>query len=97
MVHHIVLWNLKEGMSEDEKREAKAEIKEKLETVKEQVKGVVSLEVIIDGMESSNKEVGLISVFESKEALEAYQIHPAHVQAGTYIRSVTCDRACLDY
>lgn len=97
MVHHIVLWNLKEELSEQEKKEAAAAIKEKLEAVKEQVEGVVSLQVEINGLASSNKDIGLISVFESVEALNAYQKHPAHVQAGAYVGSVTCARTCLDY
>lgn len=97
MVHHIVLWNLKEELTVQEKEEALRSIKEKLEAVKKEVKGVISLEVVINGLESSNKDVGLISSFESADALNAYQTHPAHVAASSYVKSVTRDRACLDY
>jgi heme-degrading monooxygenase HmoA len=90
MVHHIVLWNWKEGLAEAEKKEAAAKIKEKLE-------GVVSLEVITDSLSSGNKDIGLVSVFESEEALGAYQTHPAHVEAGNYIKGVTTGRTCLDF
>ncbi len=97
MVHHIVLWNLNEELSYEEKQEAAARIKAELEAVKNEVSGVVSLSVVTDPLDSSNKEVGLISVFESEEALKAYQVHPAHVEAGKYIRSVTNGRSCIDY
>lgn len=97
MVHHIVLWNLKEELTVQEKEEALRSMKEKLEAVKKEVKGVISLEVVINGLESSNKDVGLISSFESADALNAYQTHPAHVAASSYVKSVTRDRACLDY
>lgn len=97
MVHHIVLWNLKEELSEAEKKEAADRIKEELEAVKEEVSGVVSLNVVTNGLTSSNKEIGLISVFESEEALKAYQVHPAHVAAGSFIKTVTSGRCCLDY
>ncbi len=97
MVHHIVLWNLNEELSEQEKSEAALTIKEKLEAVKEEVDGVVSLRVEINELPSSNKDIGLISVFESVEALNVYQKHPAHVQAGAYVGSVTYGRTCLDY
>ncbi len=97
MVHHIVLWNLKDELPEQEKKIAAAAIKEKLEAVKDEVKGVISLEVKINEFPSSNKDVGLISVFESIEALNAYQAHPAHERAGAYIKGVTCNRSCLDY
>ena len=97
MVHHIVLWNLNEDIPEDEKKNVANRIKKELEAVKEEVSGVISLSVVTDGLSSSNKDIGLISVFESEEALKAYQVHPAHVAAGTYIRSVTTGRSCLDY
>lgn len=97
MVHHIVLWNLKEELTTQEKEEALRTMKEKLEAVKKEVKGVISLEVVINGLESSNKDVGLISSFESADALNAYQTHPAHVAASSYVKSVTRDRTCLDY
>ena len=97
MVHHIVLWNLNEDISEDDKKNVANRIKKELEAVKEEVSGVVSLNVVTEGLASSNKDIGLISVFESEEALKAYQVHPAHVAAGTYIKSVTSGRACFDY
>ncbi|MBD5547342.1 MAG: Dabb family protein [Lachnospiraceae bacterium] len=97
MVHHIVLWNLKEDLSEQEKKEAALEIKRRLEAVADTVEDVVSLEVVIKSMESSNKEIALISRFETKEALKAYQVSPAHVEAGGYIRTVTAGRSCFDY
>lgn len=97
MVHHIVLWNLKEELSEQEKKEAAFAVKEKLEAVKHEVEGVISLEVVINELPSSNADIGLISAFESVEALNAYQQHPAHKLAGAYVGSVTCARKCLDY
>lgn len=97
MVHHIVLWDWKEDLGEQEKKEAAVKIREKLESVKNQAEGVVSLEVITNGLSSSNKDIGLVSVFESEKALNAYQTHPAHVEAGNYIKSVTAGRTCLDY
>ena len=97
MVNHIVLWNFKEDLTEQERKEAAERIKRELESVKEQVSGVVSLDVITAPLASSNKEIGLISVFESEAALQSYQVHPAHVAAGGFIKSVTENRTCLDY
>ena len=97
MVNHIVLWNLKEELSEQEKKEAALEIKKRLEAVAKEVEGVVSLKVVINEMESSNKDIALISKFETQEALMAYQVSPAHVEAGGYVRTVTEQRSCFDY
>ncbi len=97
MVHHIVLWNLKNSLNEQEKKEAALEIKKRLEAVALQVEGVISLKVEINDMPSSNKDIALISCFETEEALQAYQISPAHKEAAGYVGSVTEGRSCFDY
>lgn len=97
MVKHYVFWNLKDSLTEDEKKQAALTIKEKLEAVGKLVPGVVSLEVKINDLESSNRDVALLSSFESVEALSAYQVHPEHVKAGDFIKTVACDRTCFDF
>lgn len=97
MVHHIVLWNFNERLDEKERREAGQKIKELLESLKDVVQGVIDLKVVINEFGSSNRDIALISSFESAEALKGYQVHPGHVEAGKFVRSVTCDRACMDY
>jgi len=97
MVNHIVLWNFKPELSAEEKKAAGETIKKNLEEVKAQVEGVIALQVCINEMDSSNKDIALISSFESVDALNAYQVHPAHVAAAGFVRTVTCDRACFDY
>ena len=97
MVHHIVLWNFNEKLNEKERREAGQKMKELLESLIDVVEGVIELKVVINEFGSSNRDIALISSFESAEALKGYQVHPGHVAAGKFVRSVTCDRACLDY
>ena len=97
MVKHIVLWNFMEGFSDEEKSAAAKKMAALLEPIKELVPGAVDIHVTQNHMSSSNRDVALISTFETAEALAAYQNHPAHVEAGKYVRSVTCDRACMDY
>lgn len=97
MVHHIVLWNFKPELSTEQKNEAGKTIKNMLLAVKEQAKGVVELTIKMNELESSNREIALLSTFNTIEDLQAYQIHPEHVKAAAFIKSVTCDRACFDY
>ena len=97
MVNHYVFWNLNETLTAEEKVEAGQKIKEKLEAVGKLVPGVVSLEVRMNELDSSNRDVALLSSFESVEALGAYQVHPEHVNAGSYIKTVTCNRTCFDF
>lgn len=97
MVNHYVFWNFNDSLTEEEKETAGRMIKEKLEAVGEKVSGVVSLKVEINELASSNRDVALLSSFESVEALNAYQVHPEHVAAGGYVGSVTCNRTCFDF
>lgn len=97
MVKHIVLWNFKEELSASERSAAAKRIKEELEAIKPLMEGIDELQVICNEMDSSNRDIALISTFSSKDALAQYQIHPAHVQAGSFIKSVTENRTCMDY
>lgn len=97
MVHHIVCWNYNEGMTEEEKKEAGAIIKQRLEEIAPHVSGTVSIKVFINALPSGNRDIALLSSFETTADLEAYQVHPMHVEAGKYIKSVTRDRTCFDY
>ena len=97
MVNHIVCWNFNEDLTDEQKKEAGLIIKEKLEAIKPHAKGAVTIEVKINELASSNRDIALISKFETVEDLQAYQVHPMHVEAGKYVKSVTCNRACIDY
>lgn len=97
MVRHIVLWNFVEGLSDAEKAEAGEKMKALLEPIQELIPGAVEIQVVPNQLASSNRDIALISTFETVEALSAYQNHPAHVEAGKYVGSVTCNRACMDY
>lgn len=97
MVKHIVLWNFKPELTAEEKKAAGDKMKALLEPIKELVPGALDIRVVINEMDSSNRDIALIGTYETGEALKAYQVHPAHVEAGKFVRSVTCDRSCLDY
>lgn len=97
MVKHIVLWNFREDMTDEEKREAGEKIRSLLKPIREKVPGTVEIQVVLNELDSSNRDVALLSVFETVEALQAYQTHPDHVAAKGYIGSVTCNRTCMDY
>ena len=97
MVRHIVTWNFKEELSESEKSEHGKKIKADLEILPKYIEGIVYLKVHYDLLSSSNKNIVLDSIFESEEALMAYQAHPEHTKVGKYVGMVAKDRACVDY
>ena len=69
MVKHVILWTLKEELSEEEKISVKQGIKEGLEGLKGKVPGIVDIQVHVNGLASSNADVMLDSTFEIEEAL----------------------------
>ena len=99
MVKHIVMWKHGDNFTEDEKKEHAKIIKESLEALIGKVPGVISIKVITEPLPTGSGHADLIldSSFESAEALNNYQVHPEHVKAATFVRSVVKDRKCIDY
>ena len=98
MVKHIILWKLKDGLSDTEKAEIKAGIKAGLESLQGIIPGLVSIRVQTASLPSSNADVMLDSTFEDEASLKGYAVHPAHVAvANTKVRPFTQTRLCLDF
>jgi len=95
MVKHVILWKLKEEHNTDAVKQG---IKEGLEALQGIIPGLISIQVQIQSLASSNVDVMLDSSFESEEALLGYAVHPEHVKvADTKVRPFTETRACIDY
>ncbi|MCC8180214.1 MAG: Dabb family protein [Planctomycetes bacterium] len=97
MVRHIVGLKLKEEFSRAEKKKHAEKIKQELENLKNIIPGIIEFTVITEVLPTSTVEVVFTSIFESEEALAAYQTHPAHVRAAEFVRSVRSERVCIDY
>lgn len=98
MVKHVILWNLKEEFTKEEKEQIKAGIKEGLEGLAGKIPGLIDITVRTEGMQSSNVDVMLDSTFEDEDALKNYSTHPEHVAvADSKVRPFTAVRSCMDY
>ncbi|MCL2574812.1 MAG: Dabb family protein [Defluviitaleaceae bacterium] len=98
MVRHIVAWNFKEEITQDERITVGQKIKADLEALVGVIDGIISLKVYTEMVPpKSNRDIVLDSLYVSEEALAAYQVHPAHVKVAEYVASMTTDRACMDY
>lgn len=98
MVKHIIIWKLKEELTEDEKLAVKANIKEGLEGLAGRIPGLLEIRVNIEGLPSSNADLMLDSTFTDEEALNGYAVHPEHVAvANDKVRPYTAIRSCMDY
>lgn len=98
MVKHVILWKLKEELSENEKIQVKKNIKKELEALKGKIDGLIDIKVNIDGLATSTADLMLDSSFENENALKGYSVNPLHVAvANTYVRPFTATRNCLDF
>ena len=91
MVKHIVLYTLKEGVN---KEEAVKIIADQLEPLLGVIPGLTHMEIrqAYQGM-----DYALYSEFESREALAAYAVHPAHLVAKEHFWHFLDSRVAADY
>lgn len=98
MVKHIILWQLKDELSDAEKISVKKGIKDSLEALQGKIPGLLEIKVETIGLASSNADVMLYSVFEDEAAYKGYVVHPDHVAAADgKVRPFTKTRLCLDF
>lgn len=92
MIKHIVMFKLNDI---NKAEEAKERFNKVIDNVKELKKG----EVVINSSDApeSNYTIALLCDFENIDALNAYQVHPAHKEFGAFIAEIKTDRACIDY
>ena len=97
MLRHIVAWNYKDGFTETENKENAMKIKTELEALTKCIDEIIELKVYINTLPSGNRDIILSSLFENEEKLAAYQVHPEHKRVSSFVRTVTQNRACIDY
>ena len=96
MVKHIVVWRIADV---ENKTKIANEMKAALEAMKGKIDEIIDLEVGINYNDSEfASDIVLISTFESKEALDAYIVHPEHKAVGAnYVRPNVSERRVIDF
>lgn len=95
---HIVMWTLHEEANGNDKETNAHLAKEKLEALNGQIPGLQSLEVGINQVEGPGAfDIVLVSVLDSREALDVYQNHPKHQAVIPFMKSITTQRAAVDF
>jgi hypothetical protein len=94
MTVHIVVFKFKE-----ENRDANLkEVREQLNTLVDLVPTLKSMEVGINFTVAERAfDLSIYSTFNTKEDLDAYAIHPAHLKVVEFIKSVTTESKVVDY
>ena len=93
MIRHIVMFKIK-----DEYKDEIPQLVKNFYGMKGKIEGMVSLEAGADFLHSERSyDVALITEFVSREALEAYQMHPAHLPVKKRMGEVRVSSVACDY
>jgi len=98
MIVHIVFWRLHTTANGKSKTDNAREIKARFEALRAIVPGLRRLDVGIDfaGTEQSS-DVALYTEFDTRAALDAYQVHPAHQEVAAFLAPLRSERRVVDY
>ncbi len=98
MVNHIVMWNFKDEIKDEDKVVLKATMEENLKALVGKVPGLLTVDFVSNPIPSSTHDIALVTTLEKAEDIAIYAKHPEHVRvADTYVRPYVKDRVCLDY
>lgn len=93
VITHIVFFKLKDSSPENI-----SAVREKLLTLDGNVPQLRFLEVGMDVIRSERSyDLALVARFDSLEDLQAYQVHPFHVEIANYIAGVRESAIAVDY
>ena|SRR5690554_1555766 len=97
MLRHIVSWKLS-GADVSEVDEQVERIARDLESLAGRIPEIISIRVVRNVVNpGQNFDAAVIADFENADALRAYIAHPDHVEASAFLKSVTIQRACVDF
>ena len=97
MVKHIVLFQLKNEVPDNEKLAVMQQFKAAIEALPEKISVIRKIEVGLNRNPSEAWHIALYSEFDSLEDVKFYATHPDHVAAGKLLAEVKENRSCVDY
>lgn len=88
MIKHLVLWKMKPVADSRTGKENADILAQRLNALKSVMPFALSIEAGINfNSTAAAYDVGLHSAFKTKEDLDAYQNHPAHVKIAEWVKS----------
>ena len=97
MVKHIVLFKLKDNVSEAEKLVVMNKFKAAIEALPAKISVIRKIEVGLNINPDEIWNIALNSEFDTLEDVKFYATHPDHVAAGKILAETKESRACVDY
>lgn len=97
MIRHLVLWKLA-ATDAGERAAVVAEMADRFGALVPLIDGTERIDIRADlGETDGNWDVLLDADYRDREALAAYQVHPAHVEVAGFVRSQVTARSCVDF
>lgn len=96
MVRHIVSWNFKPELSEEERRAAAETLVARMTALRDLVPCLERLEVFQPPIGLSNCDLCMYTEIDKEENLVVYRDHPEHQKVVKLIHQWCCDRRCTD-
>lgn len=94
MLVHIVMLKFKE----ENKQANIIQVKQMLDNLMGAIPSLKSMDVGVNFVEADRAmDLSLIAVFEGKEGLDAYDVHPEHQKVVAFIKSVAEYSKAVDY
>lgn len=97
MVKHIVLFKLKDTLTQEEKSGIMHQFKAAIEALPAQISCIQHIFVGLNMNPDEKWDICLESQFNSLEDVHTYSTHPAHLAAASIIKEAKADRACTDF
>lgn len=92
------MWKLKDFAEGCNKRENALKLKAALESLKVKINKIIEIEVGINYTDSTFAcDVVLYSIFNSKEDLDIYKVHPEHLKVVEFVQKIIESRSVVDY
>jgi hypothetical protein len=92
------MWRLKENARGNTKQQNALLIKQRVESLKGKIDGLLKIEIGMDFSDtSSSADIALYSEFAGREQLDLYQKHPDHLAIVSLINETCEDRRIVDY
>ncbi|MCI8853784.1 MAG: Dabb family protein [Lachnospiraceae bacterium] len=97
MVTHIVLWNFRAEVPEEQRAEIAGNIHQVMQELPEKCPGLQEIGFYYGKTPWSNRDLACICRLDSYQALAEYQVQPDHLEvANRYVKPVTKERICFD-
>lgn len=98
MITHIVLFQLSDRLSGEEKEKHLRALKADFEKLPSTISELKELRIELNVNSAEAYDLALIAHCEDLETLHAYAVHPDHVAlVAKYIKPYLVSRACVDY